>query len=478
MKKIKLLAAIMSVVMMMTVLAIFPSAAAPVAKQEWKLDPATFATKTTDGPFTYGYVECNADNNPDWGTLMTGALKPVAMNAANDAITTADASVTLFRKVNGAMCMTIKQGWATAIRFTAPEDGTYTFTADIHKWGSGGSAECGFISSDWEWTNKVNGDNGVFTANDSRRAYSRTVTVSAGFTCTLYVRGWADGNITINSFNVTKEGTKEKLDWNNALNTEDNISIFSTTNVDGKPDFANKVEFTASTAASPSGNTGTNGSGSTDAQQIYTLSNGATILEGLAKTYTLIYYKAPACGTYTTMFSGHTWSACGYINVYYYYGNETDGFTQLMNGENAIRDDFWEDNKRYDKSRSMTVEAGDYIVIAVWTGGNGVALTMNEISFSCAALEHKGNEGWNYNDNNHWTEYDCCGEKASDEEAHDFSNGNCACGKAAPAVTPDPTPDPEPTPNPNPSTADTAISIATVIAVAGILGFAIATKKR
>ena len=470
MKKIKLLAAIMSVVMMMTVLAIFPSAAAPVAKQEWKLDPATFATKVTDGPFTFGSVA--GDNGA--GGIDDDAFIPATLNANGTQLDTADGKV-LFRKVNGAMCMSIYAGgvgtgYTTAIVFTAPEAGTYTVNFNFHKWGGNSTTETGVAVP----TQNFYRSPAIFNENDVAKTVNETITLAKGEKVGFFTRGWGNENITINSLTVTKAGTTEKLDWNNALNTEDNISIFSTTNVDGKPDFANKVEFTASTGNAPSGNTGTNGSGSTDAQQIYTLSNGATILEGLAKTYTLIYYKAPACGTYTTMFSGHTWSACGYINVYYYYGNETDGFTQLMNGENAIRDDFWADNTRYDKSRSMTVKEGDYIVIAVWTGGSGVALTMNEISFSCAALEHKGNEGWNYNDNNHWTEYDCCGEKASDEEAHDFSNGNCACGKAAPAVTPDP----EPTPNPNPSTADTAISIATVIAVAGILGFAIATKKR
>ena len=57
----KLLAVIMSVTMLVTAFAIYPAKIAEVKaasadKLVWALDPATFATKITDGPFTLGYV--------------------------------------------------------------------------------------------------------------------------------------------------------------------------------------------------------------------------------------------------------------------------------------------------------------------------------------------------------------------------------------------------------------------------------------
>lgn len=520
MKKLNNLVAIfVAVVMMMTVLAIFPSSVGAVeAQQVWKLNASTFATKVTDGPFTFGSVP--GDNGA--GSIAGDQFVPATLNANGTQLDTADGKV-LFRKVNGAMCMNIYAGgvgtgYTTAIVFTAPEAGTYTVNFNFHKWGGGSTTETGVaVPSQYFYRSPA-----IFSENDTAKIVHETITLAEGEKIGFFTRGWGNENITINDLTITKSGTKESIDWNSPLANE-NITIFSAAGKDGKPDFANKTAFTPSSAAAPSGNIGTNGFGSTDSQQLYTLANGAKILEGLANTYTLICYKAPACGTYSTMYSAHSWSNCGNLNIYYFYGNETDGFTQLMNGDNsgAVRDDFWADNTKYDKSKTMTVEAGDYIIIAIWTGGSGVAMTVNEISFSCVGLEHKGTIETKKDANNHWTEYSCCGAEASAPVAHDCSEATCTkkatckvcgtevgelkahnyseatctelakckdCGATTGALKAHNykdgicadcfAKDPNYTPDTNPETADTVISVATVIAAVSIFGFAIFTKKR
>ena len=141
MKNTKILAVIMSVIMLMAVLAIFP--AAEPKYQSWALNPETFATKVTDGPFTFGSVA--GDNGA--GQIAGENFIPATLNANGTQLDTADGKV-LFRKVNGAMCMSIYAGgvgtgYTTAIVFTAPVKGTYTFYANFHKWGGNSTTETG-----------------------------------------------------------------------------------------------------------------------------------------------------------------------------------------------------------------------------------------------------------------------------------------------------------------------------------------------
>ena len=186
----KLLAVIMSVTMLVTAFAIYPAKIAEVKaasadKLVWALDPATFATKITDGPFTLGYVKhASGSDQPAWGTLDTGTLDTVKMNATNDKILTENDEV-LFETVDGKMHMTISnQAYTTVIRFTAPEAGTYTLYANITK-NSGYTAQAGLYAN-WAWTNSM------ITSNGTENEYTKTVSLSKGGVYVLYIRGWAN----------------------------------------------------------------------------------------------------------------------------------------------------------------------------------------------------------------------------------------------------------------------------------------------
>ena len=220
MKSTKILAAVISVVMLMTVLAIFP--AAEPKYQSWALNPETFATKVTDGPYTFGSVA--GDNGA--GQIAGDNFIPATLNANGPQLDTADGKV-LFRKVNGAMCMSIYAGgvgtgYTTAIVFTAPVKGTYTFYANFHKWGGNSTTETGLaIPQKSKYVCPA-----IFSENDVKKEATVTIELEAGEKAALFTRGWGNQNITINSFSVVL-GDATNVTKDNFTSADDAISFFS-----------------------------------------------------------------------------------------------------------------------------------------------------------------------------------------------------------------------------------------------------------
>ena len=441
----KLLAILMSVVLLSTVAsAMFVSAATVEAGTEY-----TIQQDETTTPFTYGIIRRAEIGEAFYkANAPIADLKPLNHKEGNryceSADKTDDKEILEYR--DGNLWCRSSSASVKVITFTAPATGNYKLTFDLATYWRGGV-----------WFSVGNNDlvaDAVYEVNPVSATYTKVVALDAGQTINVGVsraydnaQGTDSVEFTLSNFKVTYVSTTKGIyDFKATFGAAD--SAFSAANrpndqegtdaipSEGFSDGTDGVVCAAHNKAFVGYYNGSHVSGEMTIVHdgvFYSADDaGKTIKWYPSGGENIIVFTAPAAAKYTFDFT------CSFLwTVPEQFGSRADfpsRFYVEANGETVDGCD-----------KTVTEDGGltNFVGTVELQAGQTIYFIYN------AAKNAEGN-------------YDSAHDNGVINNLVVYASG------AATAVTPDPTP--------NPGTSDVAISIATVIAVMGVVGFAIVKK--
>ena len=341
--------------------------------------------------------------------------------------------------------------------FTAPVDGVYSYMLNCT--GNGNAGNCNiyyFVGNDTDGYTILKYGDAVIRhdpQSGTQTIFTLDIALKQGDSFVIGIGNWYGAELTITRFTVgyTAEhlysggecvlcgeaGWSYSLDSASGFTTYDHPHGGAEANLAGDGREANFASKSASTAS---------------------ISNGWFVVA--QQKMSLVYFTAPECGDYALDLQVTGNDNAGNCNIFYFVGNDTDGYTVLKNGETAIRHDPGHNIKR-DFAINVHLDKGDSLVIAIgnyWgaqlqfhafnvtrtsvvhTGGTATCKT-KAVCEACGEsygdldpANHESTETSYVKDNDsHSTVYDCCQGTATQDTAHDFTNGNCVCGQEKPA---------------------------------------------